>query len=226
MASPRSYYEVLNVAADAEGVVIEAAYRALMKKYHPDQGAPPPREGAPSAADINQAYSVLREPARRAEYDQKEWTRQQSVQLASYTPPPPPRRNNFFGWGGWLVAAVLAAMIAIMASKGGAPALGAAEAARAAMLSEPDFRSQPTRPGQSVISEADAADIRAEAYLGGVKPADAAPVPAPAPAAKAPPAAIRRQPWVRSWHRLPRRPTPQPRSSREKDFLERQGYIY
>src|SRR5919202_178499 len=121
MAAVRTHYEILNVAPDAELVVIEAAYRALMKKYHPDQGGG--AANGPSAAQINSAYAVLRDPQRRADYDQKEWIRQRDIQLAAYQPPPPPpRRSNFFGWGGWLVAFVLAGMIALMASKTGAPA--------------------------------------------------------------------------------------------------------
>ena len=36
MSSLRTPYQVLNVTPDAEGVVIEAAYKALIKKYHPD----------------------------------------------------------------------------------------------------------------------------------------------------------------------------------------------
>ena len=39
MAGPRSLYDVLNVAPEAEPVVIDAAYKALIKKYHPDQAA-------------------------------------------------------------------------------------------------------------------------------------------------------------------------------------------
>jgi DnaJ-class molecular chaperone len=54
MAGARTLYDVLNVSAEAEPVVIEAAYRALMKKYHPDQGTAAPPD-APSAASINHA---------------------------------------------------------------------------------------------------------------------------------------------------------------------------
>ena len=94
MASPRNHYTILNVAPDAEPVVIEAAYRALMKKYHPDQGSPAAANG-PSAADINGAFAVLRDPQKRAEYDHREWTRSQAIQLAQYQAAlPPPRRPS------------------------------------------------------------------------------------------------------------------------------------
>ncbi len=36
MPSLRTPYQILNLSPDAEPVVIEAAYRALIKKYHPD----------------------------------------------------------------------------------------------------------------------------------------------------------------------------------------------
>ncbi|MBV8688420.1 MAG: DnaJ domain-containing protein [Alphaproteobacteria bacterium] len=242
MASARTYYQTLGVAPDAESVVIEAAYRALMKKYHPDQGGAPAPAGGPSAADINQAYAVLREASRRADYDQKEWIRQQNVQLASYVPPPAPRRTNFFGWGGWLVAMVLAGMIALMASKGKVGPLDTAEAARAALLAEPDLRTQPFKPGEA-LSEAELAEIRAEAYAP-QRPAAAPPkveaapqaeplstIPAPAlapdnaasPAVRAP---ARRPAWTRGTAKPARRRPPAARTAREKDFLERQGYIY
>jgi len=63
-----SHYETLNVTRGAEDVVIESAYRALMKRYHPDK-----TNGDPAAAErakaINAAYSTLRDPESRARYD-------------------------------------------------------------------------------------------------------------------------------------------------------------
>jgi curved DNA-binding protein CbpA len=242
MAASRTHYQTLNVSPDAEGVVIEAAYRALMKKYHPDQGAPPPAPGAPSAADINEAYAVLREPGRRADYDRTEWTRQQSIQLASYVPPPPRRRTNFFGWGGWLVALVLAGMIGLLASRGQVGALSPAERARAASMAEPDLRSQPFKRGEGALSDSDVAEIRADAYVRPVPPAvtpsestatlpDAAPAPLPETSAAPPPEASvslapRRVQGARAWRKPARRAAPRTRGAREHDFLERQGYIY
>ena len=238
MAAVRTHYETLNVSPEAEAVVIEAAYRALMKKYHPDQGSGPPPEGAPSAADINDAYAMLRDPARRSEYDKNEWIRQQNVKLASYVPPPA-RRTNFFAWGGWLVALVLAGMIGIIATKRDVT-LSPTEAARAALMSEPDFRTQPVKPGEKLITDAEAAELRAQANAASVAippaPTEAeTPPPAPVPpvAADAAPTAapvaapVARRPAPTRWRKAP--PPRRPRyraSAREKDFLERQGYIY
>jgi curved DNA-binding protein CbpA len=234
MAAARTHYEILNVAPDAELVVIEAAYRALMKKYHPDQGGG--ATDGPSASDINRAYAALRDPERRSDYDHKEWIRQRDIQLAAYQPLPPPRASNFFGWGGWLVSAVLAGMIALMASKGGAPQLSEAEQARAATMAAPDMRSQPLPPEKSLVTPAEAADIRADAYAGRVDPpkptaAPAAPTaPAPSPAAPAPVTIPAPEPTPRhpiyAARRGPPHRTHRVAARHDKDFLERQGYIY
>lgn len=61
------YYSILGVAPDAQEVVIRAAYRALMRHYHPDANADP--EAEQRAQEITAAFSVLRDPERRAEYD-------------------------------------------------------------------------------------------------------------------------------------------------------------
>lgn len=63
-----SYYDVLGVTPDSETPVIEAAYRALMKRYHPDvRSAGDSRR----SAEINEAYAVLRDPRKRMEYDEQ-----------------------------------------------------------------------------------------------------------------------------------------------------------
>jgi hypothetical protein len=61
------YYAVLGLMPSSEDVVVQAAYRALMRRYHPDRGGP--AADAARAQAINEAYSVLGDPARRADYD-------------------------------------------------------------------------------------------------------------------------------------------------------------
>ena len=51
----------------AEDVVIGAAYRALMRHYHPDTNSDPTAQAR--AREITAAYAVLRDPMKRAEYD-------------------------------------------------------------------------------------------------------------------------------------------------------------
>lgn len=65
-ANRRNYYRVLHVQPDAHEAVIRTAYRTLMQKLrlHPDLGG----DGA-TATLINEAYTVLSDPVRRAAYD-------------------------------------------------------------------------------------------------------------------------------------------------------------
>lgn len=63
----RDCYSILGVAPAAEDVVIGAAYRALMRHYHPDTNADP--EAQARAREITAAYALLRDPAKRAAYD-------------------------------------------------------------------------------------------------------------------------------------------------------------
>ena len=69
MANKRDYYEVLGVAKDADEATIKKAYRTLAKKNHPD--ANPDDPGAEERfKEINEAYQVLSNPQKRAQYDQ------------------------------------------------------------------------------------------------------------------------------------------------------------
>ena len=60
-------YKTLQVDPEAEDEVIEAAYRRLARKYHPDV-APGP-DAQDRMVRINQAWEVLRDPSRRAAVD-------------------------------------------------------------------------------------------------------------------------------------------------------------
>jgi hypothetical protein len=59
------YYEVLQISPNASPEVIEAAYRGLSKKY----GADPDPAVRESRRLLDQAFGVLSDPGRRAEYD-------------------------------------------------------------------------------------------------------------------------------------------------------------
>jgi hypothetical protein len=66
------YYAVLQVHPDADDEVIAAAYRQLMKKYHPDVAGEDPVRVAEHAARskaLNAAFGVLRDPHLRRQYD-------------------------------------------------------------------------------------------------------------------------------------------------------------
>ena len=64
-------YSVLGVARAASDAEIRAAYHALVAKYHPDryQGNPLEDLATEKLAEINRAYEILSDPARRAAYD-------------------------------------------------------------------------------------------------------------------------------------------------------------
>jgi curved DNA-binding protein CbpA len=61
------HYKTLQVDDEAEFEVIQAAYRRLARKYHPDAGGGP--EAAARMATLNVAWEVLRDVERRAVYD-------------------------------------------------------------------------------------------------------------------------------------------------------------
>lgn len=67
MADAVDYYAVLGVAPTSDDVVIRAAYRALMLKYHPDTNTD--ARSTLKAAQINEAYKVLSDAFKRAQYD-------------------------------------------------------------------------------------------------------------------------------------------------------------
>lgn len=78
----RDPYEILQVARHADPEVINAAYRRLARKYHPDLN-PGPDAGA-RMQDLNWAYEVLRDPLRRASID-RELRRREQQKAYSYT---------------------------------------------------------------------------------------------------------------------------------------------
>jgi uncharacterized protein YecT (DUF1311 family) len=83
-----THYDTLGVSPEAEDVVIEAAYKALIKRHHPDvQGG-----GDARAKAINDAYRVLRDAAARARYDRDLFGAAPAGSAAEApTPPPSPK---------------------------------------------------------------------------------------------------------------------------------------
>ncbi|MGC8633520.1 MAG: J domain-containing protein [Candidatus Limnocylindrales bacterium] len=65
MFGTSDHYAVLQVDPRADGDVIQAAYRTLARKYHPDV----PGGSHERMLAINDAWTVLRNPDTRAEYD-------------------------------------------------------------------------------------------------------------------------------------------------------------
>ena len=69
MAEKRDFYEVLGVSKDASADDIKKAYRKLARKYHPDLNKDNP-EAAEKFKECSEAYSVLSDDQKRAQYDQ------------------------------------------------------------------------------------------------------------------------------------------------------------
>lgn len=65
----RDYYEVLGVAKNASDDEIKKAYKKMAIKYHPDRN-PDNKEAEEKFKEAAEAYDVLRDPQKRARYDQ------------------------------------------------------------------------------------------------------------------------------------------------------------
>lgn len=64
----RSHYDILNISKNASLDVIQAAYRALSKKYHPDLNPNNP-ESNRIMTEINNAFEIISDPLKRQKYD-------------------------------------------------------------------------------------------------------------------------------------------------------------
>jgi curved DNA-binding protein len=62
------YYAVLGVARNAAQDEIKRAYRKLARKYHPDVSTEP--DAMTRFKEVGEAYEVLKDPEKRAAYDQ------------------------------------------------------------------------------------------------------------------------------------------------------------
>lgn len=72
----RDLYQLLQVDPAAEQVVVQAAFKRLAFKYHPDKN--PSADAHQRMQELNDAYAIISDPARRAAYD-----RQRQITLAA-----------------------------------------------------------------------------------------------------------------------------------------------
>jgi curved DNA-binding protein len=64
----RNYYEILGVSREASGEEIKKTFRKLARQYHPDVN-PDNKAAEEKFKDINEAYDVLSDETKRADYD-------------------------------------------------------------------------------------------------------------------------------------------------------------
>lgn len=65
----KDYYEILGLQKDASDDDIKKAFRKLAIKYHPDKNQGD-KEAEENFKEINEAYQVLSDPQKKAQYDQ------------------------------------------------------------------------------------------------------------------------------------------------------------
>lgn len=66
----KNYYEILEITQDASPEVIKAAYKALVKKLHPDNNGDTQNRGK-TIAEVNEAYGILSDSEKKKEYDEE-----------------------------------------------------------------------------------------------------------------------------------------------------------
>jgi curved DNA-binding protein len=89
----KDYYNIMGVGRDASQDEIKRAYRKLARKYHPDVSKEADAEAR--FKDLGEAYAVLKDPEKRAAYDQlgANWKAGQEFR-------PPPDWDAGFEFGG------------------------------------------------------------------------------------------------------------------------------
>jgi curved DNA-binding protein len=89
----KDYYEVLGVTRDADAEGVKRAYRKLARKFHPDVSKEKNAEN--KFKEVQEAYEVLRDPEKRAAYDQLGRDYRTGQQFR-----PPPDWSQRFGHSG------------------------------------------------------------------------------------------------------------------------------
>jgi len=118
MSHEQTLYEFLEVDRRASPEVLEAAYHRLARKYHPDINRAP--DAVRLMQHLNNAYQILRDPAKRAEYDrhifgaEEQRSSNQSQRQEQEVKPKPIRCENCGRVNGTIRAAVFQYVISVV----------------------------------------------------------------------------------------------------------------
>lgn len=93
----KTHYEVLQVTESASAEVIRSAWLTLQRLYHPDRKAEgmTPDDQRIMCQLINEAYETLKDPARRAAYDQFNQASRRPVQMPGEAWSSSPRQYGY-----------------------------------------------------------------------------------------------------------------------------------
>ena len=123
----KDYYEILGVTRGSDAEEMKRAYRKLARKFHPDVSKE--KNAEEKFKEVQEAYEVLRDPDKRAAYDQLGRDFRNGQQFR-----PPPDWSQRFGTSGGQRFSDLngfsdffASLFGGAASGGGAPGYGGAQ---------------------------------------------------------------------------------------------------
>jgi curved DNA-binding protein len=91
----KDYYSILGVEPNADETAIKTAYRRLARKYHPDVSDHADAEAR--FKEVAEAYQVLKDAAKRADYDQLRAHRE-AHRSGPFEPPPGWRPSSGFAY--------------------------------------------------------------------------------------------------------------------------------